>query len=333
METTSQEKNQGLHPRAQAIYDGQDQDPLPGTSGVADLGDGAAKATADEILLQAERFRANIASPKGNEQVGNFVNGVVCPPIYPAGDEGDDDFFHVTCHIDGNLKEKIERGEFVDLERLLPKDRNSFIGEDKRMELVSKDGMTYFSPVQDRGSRISSIRKWEQAFRVYAAIFSKAQPHRASEIWQYVYVINLAANSYQWQNVSFYDVTFHHLMSQKPRRSWVKTYVQGWNLTMTDPLGKGTNIQNHQRFSPSNKQGFQHKGDGKNKSWRDYCCWRFNKNKCKNGNECDWEHRCTYCGAWGHGYFNCRKRLGKTGTSGSGSGGNNSSNNNPNHNK
>ena len=75
--------------------------------------------------------------------------------------------------------------------------------EEKRMELVSKNGMTYFAPVQDRGSRINGIRKWEQAFRVYTAIYSQAQPHRATEIWQYVYVINLAANAYQWDNVAY----------------------------------------------------------------------------------------------------------------------------------
>ena len=37
----------------------------------------------------------------------------------------DDDFFHLTCHIDQSLKKKIENGEFVDLDKLLPKD-NSF---------------------------------------------------------------------------------------------------------------------------------------------------------------------------------------------------------------
>ena len=34
-----------------------------------------------------------------------------------------DDFFHLTCHIEPNLIHKIEKGEFVELEKLLPKDR------------------------------------------------------------------------------------------------------------------------------------------------------------------------------------------------------------------
>ena len=34
----------------------------------------------------------------------------------------DDEFFHLTCHVDVNLKSKIQRAEFVDLEKLLPRD-------------------------------------------------------------------------------------------------------------------------------------------------------------------------------------------------------------------
>ena len=95
------------------------------------------------------------------------------------------------------------------------------------MEIVSRDGMAYFAPAQDKGSRINGLHRWEQAFRVYAAIYSQANPSRATEIWQYVHVINIAAGSYTWENVSFYDYTFRQLMSQKPKRSWAKTYTQG----------------------------------------------------------------------------------------------------------
>ena len=35
----------------------------------------------------------------------------------------DDEFFHLTCHVDLNLKHKIERGEFVELDKLLTRDR------------------------------------------------------------------------------------------------------------------------------------------------------------------------------------------------------------------
>ena len=177
------------------------------------------------------------------------------------------------------------------------------MSEDKRLEIVSRDGMTFFAPVQEKGTKITGIRKWEQAFRVYAAIYSKAQPHRASEIWQYVYVINLASASYTWDNVAFYDYTFRQLMHQNPTRSWSKTYLQGWNLAMTDALSKGQNQAS--------------KGEGghtsQKRDWKDDCCWKYNRNKCHKGNDCNWDHRCTYCGGWYHSFANCRKRLRKDG--------------------
>ena len=100
----------------------------------------------------------------------------------------DDKFFHLTCHVDANLKQKIQRGEFVELEKLLVKDKfrsNNNLGQ--RMELVNKGGETFIMPV-DRDNKISNVRKWEQAFRIYAAIYSQANPQRSCEIWQYVYV-------------------------------------------------------------------------------------------------------------------------------------------------
>ena len=100
------------------------------------------------------------------------------------------------------------------------------------------DGHVYLALVNDHESKIMGIRCWEQAFRVYAAVYTEAHPERASEIWQYVYTINSAAQSYKWQNVAYYDFTFHQLMVKKPWHSWVKTYTQGWNLALKEPLTK-----------------------------------------------------------------------------------------------
>ena len=92
----------------------------------------------------------------------NIPKGNVQASLPLAVIENDDDFFHVTCHLDDNLREKIERGEFVDLERLLPKDRQSGKAQDDKIEIFSRDGVAYFAPTQDRsGNRINGLRKWE----------------------------------------------------------------------------------------------------------------------------------------------------------------------------
>ena len=98
----------------------------------------------------------------------------------------DDKFFHLTCHIDKTLQEKIEKEDYVDLEKLLPKSNTSAstsgYNDGNHLEWVHKDGHTFLVPVNDKGGRINGFRKWEQAFRMYATIYCGANPNRAKEI-------------------------------------------------------------------------------------------------------------------------------------------------------
>ena len=271
-----------------------------------------AKDRADKIVLEAEKFRGDIAAPQGKTPLQNVPSEITEEIRLKRLLDNDDDFFHVTCHVDGTLKNKIRNGEFVELEKLLPKERGSMtVGsgvEDMDfksfIQMIARGGNTYLGPSfdQNKEKKILSVRRWEQAFRVYAAIYTEAHPGRAAEIWQYVYTINTAALSFNWENVYFYDQTFRRLMEEKPWRSWSKTYTQGWNIAMHDSIG------NHGSRSSSYNNG----GGSKKKDWRDDCCWKYNKNRCKN-NDCNYEHCCTYCGGWKHGFFNCRKRSKRSG--------------------
>ena len=253
-----------------------------------------AMGAADKVLIKAEKYKAALAAPKGMVPIDDRIK------LLRHLDD-DDDFFHVSCHIDNNLKTKIQNGEYIDLERLLPRDRSGVLegnhSEESVLELVSKGGQTYFAPAKDR-AKITSVHKWDQAFRVYAAIYSEANLNCSAEIWQYIYVIHRAALVYNWDNVSFYDHTFRQLMVSKPWRSWAKTYTQAWNLAMNDPIARNN-------FNSGGNAGF--KTDGEH-DWRDFCCWKFNRNKRKKNN-CHYDHRCRYCGGWNHGYYNCRKHL------------------------
>ena len=62
------------------------------------------------------------------------------------------------------LKIKIEKGGFVELERLLVKDRFKRKSEDNRLAFYYKDGQSYLAPPENDSARISGIRKWEKAF-------------------------------------------------------------------------------------------------------------------------------------------------------------------------
>ena len=225
-----------------------------------------------------------------------------------VGGVSDDDFFHLTCHIEPSLIHKIEKGEFVELEKLLPKDK---LGnrEENRLEWVQRDGGTFLVPAQ-RDGKIGSFRQWEQAFRAYATIYCGANPRRSTEIWQYITVINTAASSYILENVYNYDITFRHLMAFHPQRSWEVTYNQMWNLSMKDPIPKSNNKPAFQHYSGGTLAA-PAKGGGnpmqvrRNKS--DYC-WNINKGvPCKFGARCKFIERCKYCDSPSHGVNACVK--------------------------
>ena len=254
-----------------------------------------------------EKLRSRFVRPEGLAPIDSEI-------LFLRNFDQDDEFFHVTSQIEPNLRTKIEKGEFIELERLLPKDRSAGPrGSDdlnrQLYQLITQETNNYLEPPVPKTGKINSIKKWDQAFQVFAAIYTQANPERASEIWQYIYVIHTAAAANPWDNVYFYDINFRELMATKPWRSWGKTYTQGWNMAFNN-----SNIGMHTGPSGSNQASFNHKGVGNNSSrdWKDECCWRFNRNKCKRSNaDCNYDHRCTYCAGWNHGFFNCRKRQSK----------------------
>ena len=267
--------------------------PTQGHSGDVSAGqvDGVQKARADAHanVIAAEKYKATLA-PTG--MVPNVLQYV----------DPDDDFFHTTCHVEASLREKIKRGEFVELEKLLTKrtKHSRTDGGDQRMEIINKDGKAYLTPVTDRDSKITNVHRWDQAFRVYATIYSEGNPTRAAEIWQYVDVIHRAARAFNWENVANYDYVFRQLMAANPTRKWSKTYTQMWNLNLCEPLTKvgGTSGA----FGKNNSSTPGGKPDG--------ICWRYNKNKCKYGDQCRYEHRCSYCFKLGHPATKCYKKNG-----------------------
>ena len=269
-----------------------------------------AKQLADQVVLDAERYKATLQPPKGNgNELHQDIKTLLSILKSKCDDEGDDDFLHITCHVDQSLKEKIGRGEFVELDRLLPKSRNQIMkNQDATMEVI-RNGTSYILPtLNSKENKITNVRKWEQGFRVYAAVYSEVNPGRAAEIWQYVHIINSAASSFVWENVAFYDYTFRQLMEKKPNRSWAKIYNQIWNLAMRDHIQRPVFGAGNPSGGPASvrKQTStpQRYGD-----WRDKCCWRFNKGRCQRW-DCRYDHRCCVlnCGAYSHASFQCPKK-------------------------
>ena len=65
-----------------------------------------------KMIVESEQFRVTLETPKGNPSSSVTYS-----------DHMDDEFFHITCHVEDSLCQKIEKSAYVDLEKLLVKDR------------------------------------------------------------------------------------------------------------------------------------------------------------------------------------------------------------------
>ena len=146
----------------------------------------------------------------------------------------DQDYLSVGSHVDQVTQEKIKRGEYVDFSKLLPKDK-VVVEEDSRLELVIRNGQTYWSPVSE-SIYINSFSKWEQAFRIFANIYTSEFPQRSSELIQYNHIIHSIVSTYTWENIYSYDHEFQLHISRHPERSWSVILQQAWSMKLRDHI-------------------------------------------------------------------------------------------------
>ena len=115
------------------------EDSGPSTSGLVSMHQAtniaAAREVTDKMFLEAEKYKAVLTVPKGMIPIDDKVKLL-------RNLDNDDDFFYVTCHVDNVLRAKIEAGEYVELEQLLPKDNSvgmgcTMNGDDNFMQLVN----------------------------------------------------------------------------------------------------------------------------------------------------------------------------------------------------
>ena len=195
------------------------------------------------------------------------------------------------------MKQKIVNSEYVDFGKLIPRDK-IVTDDDSKFELVVKGGRAYWVPVNE-STNISNFTRWEQAFRIYSNIYTRAHPNKCTELLQYNHIIYTISMTYQWDNVYAYDKEFRMHISKHPQRNWGIILQQAWSMHLRDRLPR-SEFPSSSHHGNSGRQVTQHKGSNEP-------CHRFNRGKCNFGANCKYEHRCTYCGKFGHGFFSCRK--------------------------
>ena len=208
----------------------------------------------------------------------------------------DERYLSIGGHLDEQVRSKIISGEYVEFEKLLPRDRIRS-EEDQRMQIVNRGNQTFWVPYRENTQSIHNFGKWEQAFRVFTNVYVQKYPNRASELVQYSHLIHTASLTYIWENVYSYDKDFRIHLANFPSRSWTIILQQAWAIILKDRI-------RNQSYDSSQQNG---NGNGKHRSETFNYCRRFNKGICTTGASCRYEHRCKYCRKFGHGIHNCRK--------------------------
>ena len=166
--------------------------------------------------------------------------------------------------------------------------RKVSLKDNARLELANKEGRSYFIPTIEKETlEINSFRRWEQAFRVFSGIYTIAHPDRVNQLYQYAETISSASETYIWENVYTYNQTLRQLITAYPYCSWAVLYNHGWNLLLRD--------KNPRKSNGNNNNGKEKNGKGKNK-----VCLKFNRSRCTYGTSYKFEHKCSYCGRYGH---------------------------------
>ena len=291
----------------------QQQQLQPGLSGYQPMETPEDKAK--RIILESEAAKARMfPNPPGKTA---FILDCETAPVrgrmndYQLIAQIDEDYLLIGGHLDETTQSKIVKGEYVDFGKLLPKDR-ILVEEDGRMEMVVREGRTYWVPVAETVV-INNFSKWEQAFRIFSNVYTRAHPQKSTELIQYNHVIHSIASQYIWDNVYNYNKEFRLHIAKHPERSWSVILQQAWSMRFRDRLvkyeGGGNNYSSHkagQQYSQN------HSGNGKTKGGKPSSgepCRRFNHGKCNFGSSCHFDHKCAYtpCGKFGHSILNCRK--------------------------
>ena len=248
-----------------------------------------------QMVYESERERHPLNPTSGKAILFDRHEGEVNTNMLTES-ECDREYMVVGGHLDEHLQNKIINFEYVDFARLIPKDRVTKV-EDHRLELVCKGGATFFAPISDRElSGINNFTKWEQAFRIYSNIITKAYPSKATERIQYNHVIYTASLTFVWENVYQYDKEFRLHISKFPHQKWSVILQQAWSMCLKDRL-------------KSFKSGKNQANEGKVVKIKEPCK-RYNRGKCTFGPNCKYEHRCSIerCSKFGHGVHICRLR-------------------------
>ncbi|KAJ1165284.1 hypothetical protein NDU88_005712 [Pleurodeles waltl] len=126
----------------------------------------------------------------------------------------------LTAHVAAEVKEKIWKGEFVDIFLLI---------RAKRREAESKDKEPKSSFFGERKPRVEeSITNWLLGFNVFMSVWLEKKPELASSLIYYANKILKAQHTYGGYAWLEYDRDFRWARVEDPSIGWDQTEVEVW---------------------------------------------------------------------------------------------------------
>ena len=205
--------------------------------------------------------------------------------------------------LPAKLVQSIEKGDFVNLADLLPKNP----GQEDSLYTELSDNI---SQVKQLGKKrvITDVTSWVEAFCTFAAIRGRRHQETIVDLMAYGALIVKGARDYGGSTWLSYDYQFRWLAAAKKLSGgWGKKDVALWNDAIVKPCqeaaagGKSSafNIDRGARLDPkhrspnTNYESHQAKrAKSKEKPWRGVICYPFSYS----GEKCEYLHVCYKCG-------------------------------------
>ncbi|KAJ1126841.1 hypothetical protein NDU88_005247 [Pleurodeles waltl] len=189
----------------------------------------------------------------------------------------------LAAHVASEIKEKIWKGDFVDIFSLV---------RAKSREIESKDKDAKASSFTDKKPKIEeNITNCLFGFNVFMSVMMEKKPEIGMSMIFYANKILKAHHTYGGNAWLEYDRDFRWAKLEDPAIGWDQTEVNVWLECVNNKL-------------PS-KQLFraQYSNDKKRS------CWAFNRKVCSHPpGTCKFRHSCAFCGHPSHPEFKCLKK-------------------------
>ena len=211
----------------------------------------------------------------------------------------------------------IEKGEFVELTSLLPK--NATWEEEPFTEISDKVVVLTQGKALPKKKSIENIETWMEAFCTYAAIRGRKHPEDIPELMAYAATIVKGARDYGGRCWLVYDYRFRQLAAAKQmQRGWGQKDMALWNDTFLRPksyqnqsdkegTGERSNTFHGQKRGSDSTQSTAVKKQKKGVTWKGQICYPFSYGgKCTRA-KCEYRHICYDCGG-DHSQSACPKK-------------------------